>query len=916
MRHLFRHLVVCVLSFVGLRSADAFTLPTIPQVDRTALEAFYDATGGANWITRTNWKDQASAAWYGVVLDPETLRVTSISLPGNNLVGNLSFSTAFQSAMAAGGLSELRSMDISDNDLSGGFPLLPQYLRRMENLDLSRNLLLGAVPSLSEWSRQDNGALNSLHISGNGFQLLNGAFPSLFPDLDFLYAYNAIETFTGSEQDYLNEKEPGGLGLQTLTPSEVTVTAVTSSAFTLAWTPRGNLASTGRYVIAYDDGSDGGGEEVDPMESGVLFVEDLTATAATIGGLLSGTTYEVTIYTVTDPHPLNPGTIISNTDVLLNVTTDPAGPGDVSFVYPYEFFADEGAGVVTVAVTRFGGSSGPISVDVQTVDGSAVAGSDFTALTATLNWADGELGPKTVAIPILQDSLVEGSESFRAILLNQTQGVGFFDADVPVTIADDDEDVPPPVPTVTLADTGDALLFEGQSLAMTVQLSQATTVPVTVAFSADSAFSSDFSNFPNAASITIAAGATQGIFTLSSVEDSVAEAIKTGLVGISGVTNGVPGDSDTSRGIELRDDDADPEPLDAAARGGESVLTSAVVGGSYVLYALDGTPPYQISVSGGAFQAPVALHGAYDLDGDGDNDLGQSFVLIPTAEGAGSITIADAASASVILNFTATALPIATVPPPSLPLSGSGTVYAPLAGGTPQGVAAILALAEANDATRFKAGVWDAVAQDFVQLPDQPTGGLLPSHGIFMATRQGTGLDLSGWPAPLPFAIALYPGWNFIGVPLLDGVTGGIPLGGLELTDEAGIAVSSGDVSGLIGDVAHLWDGEDYVPQTSVLPGKGYWIYNASADPAQALTLTIPSGIGNNNTKSSVSMAAVTDESPSSGYRIAAMSDAPPRPASTQTASSGGGGCGSGFGFILPVLLLLGLVQLRFLRKD
>ncbi len=60
------------------------------------------------------------------------------------------------------------------------------------------------------------------------------------------------------------------------------------------------------------------------------------------------------------------------------------------------------AGTLTVCVERVSGVNGAASVDIDTADGTATAGDDYTAVTGTtLNWADGEAGVKCIDIPIL-----------------------------------------------------------------------------------------------------------------------------------------------------------------------------------------------------------------------------------------------------------------------------------------------------------------------------------------------------------------------------------------------------------------------------------------------------------------------------------------------------------------------------------
>ncbi|MDB5970428.1 MAG: hypothetical protein JWQ90_2878 [Hydrocarboniphaga sp.] len=84
---------------------------------------------------------------------------------------------------------------------------------------------------------------------------------------------------------------------------------------------------------------------------------------------------------------------------------------------------DEASGSVALAVVRGGSSTGTVSVAYSTVNGQAVSGSDYIANSGRLTWADGDLEPKTIAVQILSDSSVEGSENFSVVLSNPTGGV-------------------------------------------------------------------------------------------------------------------------------------------------------------------------------------------------------------------------------------------------------------------------------------------------------------------------------------------------------------------------------------------------------------------------------------------------------------------------------------------------------------
>jgi hypothetical protein len=76
---------------------------------------------------------------------------------------------------------------------------------------------------------------------------------------------------------------------------------------------------------------------------------------------------------------------------------------------------NEAAGTVTVAVTRSGGATSPVSVDYAASDGSATVGSDYTSTSGTLNFGAGER-TKSFVVPILNDPDAEGTETVNLAL--------------------------------------------------------------------------------------------------------------------------------------------------------------------------------------------------------------------------------------------------------------------------------------------------------------------------------------------------------------------------------------------------------------------------------------------------------------------------------------------------------------------
>jgi Calx-beta domain-containing protein len=86
------------------------------------------------------------------------------------------------------------------------------------------------------------------------------------------------------------------------------------------------------------------------------------------------------------------------------------------------YSATEDAGAVTITVARVDGATGVVTVDYATSDGTASAGSDYTATSGTLTFNQGETS-KTLTIPIGNDGVFEADETVNVTLSNPTGSV-------------------------------------------------------------------------------------------------------------------------------------------------------------------------------------------------------------------------------------------------------------------------------------------------------------------------------------------------------------------------------------------------------------------------------------------------------------------------------------------------------------
>lgn len=113
------------------------------------------------------------------------------------------------------------------------------------------------------------------------------------------------------------------------------------------------------------------------------------------------------------------GSTASTTVTILN--DDVVAPGTLQFSLS-NYSVAEGDGNATITVTRTGGSTGAVGVSYATSNNTANAGSDYTAVSSTLTWADGVSSAKTFQVPIIDDTDVEVPETVNLTLSSPTGG--------------------------------------------------------------------------------------------------------------------------------------------------------------------------------------------------------------------------------------------------------------------------------------------------------------------------------------------------------------------------------------------------------------------------------------------------------------------------------------------------------------
>ena len=190
---------------------------------------------------------------------------------------------------------------------------------------------------------------------------------------------------------------------------------------TLVFTPRGEMEISGNTVVV-DLGKSRTRKGVSDRYNWVFYFRSLDPAATKLRDLAGNE--------VRTPHAYYAGYWSTRRVGLDNVT-------GVARLSVADARANEGAGAsVAFTVSLSSAATGAVTVDYATADGSAAAGADYTATSGTLTFAAGETA-KTVSVPVLDDAVDEGEETFTLRLSNAT-GARIADGEATGTIANDD----------------------------------------------------------------------------------------------------------------------------------------------------------------------------------------------------------------------------------------------------------------------------------------------------------------------------------------------------------------------------------------------------------------------------------------------------------------------------------------------
>jgi hypothetical protein len=263
-----------------------------------------------------------------------------------------------------------------------------------------------------------------------------------------------------------------------------------------------------------------------------------------------------------------------STAVLTISNDDSSSGGQLRFPQAYLSQTEGSAGTttLTVQVQRLLGSTGAISVAYATSDGTAIAGTDYTAASGTLNWADGDSASKSFTITISGDTLAEVDETFSVNLSSPGGGASLGpQASVQVTIANDDGGT-----AGSLAFSAASISFSEGSADRTISIpvlrsgGSTGAVGITYTFTNGSAINgSDFIGSTGSLAWAADDSAAKSI-NLTLTGDAATEPDKTFTVALSSVSGGAVLGSPSTATVTIVNDDLPPAGTISFETGGSS----------------------------------------------------------------------------------------------------------------------------------------------------------------------------------------------------------------------------------------------------------------------------------------------------------------------------------------------------------
>lgn len=234
-------------------------------------------------------------------------------------------------------------------------------------------------------------------------------------------------------------------------------------------------------------------------------------------------------------------------------------PGVIQFASPTAT-GTEGTSV-TLSLDRVGGSTGSLSVIYGAIEGTAVQPFDFSGISGTVTWADGDTTTKTISVPLPLDGTLENDETFGIHIVGA--GPTRLGTNRLATITIQDGDVSGGQPVVIFRSPSQTVTEDTLSVTVPVDLSSPATGPVTVPFTiGGTAFGpaktpKDYSTSP-VSPLTFVAGEQTKTITVTLVNDTTPEPDETIVFSIPNAVGAVLDGTRNIHTLTIADNEVKP----------------------------------------------------------------------------------------------------------------------------------------------------------------------------------------------------------------------------------------------------------------------------------------------------------------------------------------------------------------------
>jgi hypothetical protein len=236
-----------------------------------------------------------------------------------------------------------------------------------------------------------------------------------------------------------------------------------------------------------------------------------------------------------------------------------ANQPSLQFSAPTFSVNENGTAVAAVTVTRTGGSEGAVSATVNLTNGTATAPGDYNNAAIPVNFAAGDTAPKTITIPIVDDTLVEGTETVKLTLGSPTGGATIGTQGTATLSIIDNDTLPPSTlqfsaPTFSVNENGTAVA------AVTVTRTGSSTAAVSATVNLTNGTATAPADYNNAGiPVNFAAGDTAPkAITIPIVDDTLVEGTETVNLTLANPTGGATIGTQGTATLSIIDNDTLP----------------------------------------------------------------------------------------------------------------------------------------------------------------------------------------------------------------------------------------------------------------------------------------------------------------------------------------------------------------------